>query len=255
MTRKHFAVAVVLLALAWVCQPFESRAGEFLSADDALTSTMPMEFIAAGPQGGPLNPATRVYYFQNKSGGSVIWRAAKDATWLNLNVATTGTLAAGKVTSVTLSFSSAAASMAPGVYRAKFTFTNTNSTEVFTRKVQLTILPPTAPLVYYKLDETTGTSIIDYSGCLRNGTMTGGAGLSPFAKYGLSSYANLTGAQGTVGVQTPALNLYRNTFTQCLWVYPTGTMVDAAGLWVHRGGNTVAGLQWRNIAGQPTNQL
>jgi hypothetical protein len=262
MTRKHFAVAVVFLALAWLCQPFESRAAttEFFSNDDALTGSMPMEFIAAGPMNGVIYPATRTYYFQNKSNGTITWQKAGNNAWLNVNVgtltstATTGTLAAGKVTSVTLSFT-AAANDAVGVYVTNFTFTDVTTGEVFTRRVQLTILAATAPMVYFKFDETTGTTINDYSGNLRTGTLRGGATLDPFAKSGMSSYANLTTAQGTVGVSFAGLNINSNTFTQCLWVYPTGnqtpdpgtgaTLNTVSGLLVHRGTSPdVIGLQW-----------
>jgi hypothetical protein len=237
---------------------------EVFGTDDALSCSMPMEFIATGVLGqdarsiNVVAPSTRTYYLFNKSASTVSWTAVDDQSWLTLSTAG-GTVAAGKATSVTLSVASSWTTLAAGAYQGTLVLTDTGSGFAYRKKVQLTVLPATTPLVYYKFNDTTGTAVVDSSGCGRTGTLQGGGGFDPFAKNGFSSYENLN-AVASSGVQIPALNVYSNTFTQCCWIYPTGIMPEGAGIIYHRGTNTVAGLQWKNGLGNtpqvfPPNQL
>ena len=93
---------------------------------------------ASGYVGGSFSPDSVVYTLTNPGQTSINWTAAKTAAWVNLS-ATSGTLAAGTNTTVTVSINATA--LAPGSYNDTVTFTNTtNGTGNTTRGVALTVI-------------------------------------------------------------------------------------------------------------------
>ena len=109
-------------------------AGLSVAPSDGLTSS--------GNQGGPFSPSSETYTLSNTGTTSINWTATHSpiATWVTLS-ATSGTLAGGARTTVTVSINSNANSLAGGLYSDTVTFTNTTSgIGNTTRGVQLTVL-------------------------------------------------------------------------------------------------------------------
>jgi hypothetical protein len=76
-----------------------------------------------GYAGGPFSPAGVTYTLANSGSASLNWTASKTANWLSLSAAS-GTLAAGAATSVTVSLSAGAKSLALGSYSDTVSFTS-----------------------------------------------------------------------------------------------------------------------------------
>ncbi|MEN9359293.1 MAG: hypothetical protein RL095_828 [Verrucomicrobiota bacterium] len=103
--------------------------------------------------------------------------------------------------------------------------------------VSFSITPADGQLLYYKLNEGSGTVATDSSAFARNGTLTNG----PIWITGQEGSAvNLDGVDDQV--TGPTLNLTTNVMTMCGWVKRNGAQVDYAGLIFCRGGTTVSGL-------------
>ncbi len=103
---------------------------------------------SSGNYGGPFSPSSQQYTLNNTGGSSINWTASKTATWVGLS-APSGTLAAGASTTVTVSFATAANSLAIGSYNDTVSFANTtNNNGNTTRGVALTVnaIPVTVTL-------------------------------------------------------------------------------------------------------------
>jgi hypothetical protein len=94
---------------------------------------------ASGIQGGPFTPTSQVYTLQNGGGAIFSWTASKTQNWVSLS-STSGTLAAGASTTVTVSINSNANGLNPGNYSDTVTFINTtNGNGNSTRPVALVV--------------------------------------------------------------------------------------------------------------------
>jgi hypothetical protein len=110
-----------------------------ISAPPGVLAVTPAEgFDSAGVEGGPFTPSSRTYTLANTGGSAIDWTAAKTRTWTTLS-ATSGTLAAGDSTTVTVSINAAANTLVPGSYGDTVTFTNTDGQGTTTRSVALTV--------------------------------------------------------------------------------------------------------------------
>jgi hypothetical protein len=94
---------------------------------------------ASGPVGGAFSPASIVYTLANTGGSSADWTATTTANWVSLS-ATSGTLPAGALTTVTVSINANADSLIAGSYSNIVSFLNsTTGNGNTTRAVALTV--------------------------------------------------------------------------------------------------------------------
>jgi PKD repeat protein len=101
---------------------------------------------SSGNVGGPFSPNSQVYTLSNTGGVALAWTASNTANWLTIS-ATSGTLAAGASTNITVSINANANSLTAGGYSDTVTFTNTtNGAGSTTRAVSLTINSPSGAL-------------------------------------------------------------------------------------------------------------
>jgi hypothetical protein len=81
---------------------------------------------SSGAVGGPFNPASVIYTLTNSGGSTLNWTASQTANWVSLS-ATSGSLAAGDSTTVTVSLNSSADSLTAGSYNDTVSFVNSTS--------------------------------------------------------------------------------------------------------------------------------
>lgn len=104
-----------------------------------LSITPSSSFSSSGALGGPFTPSSTVYTLTNTGTVSMNWTASKTASWTTLS-ATSGTLAGGASTTVTVSINSGANSNAVGSYTDTVSFANTTTGDGNgTRSVTLTV--------------------------------------------------------------------------------------------------------------------
>jgi hypothetical protein len=97
--------------------------------------------VSSGYVGGPFSASSVTYTLQNQGVSSLKWTASKKQSWVSLS-STSGTLAGGASTTVTVSINSGAKSLTAGSYSDTVSFTNsTNGNGDTTRSVSLTVNP------------------------------------------------------------------------------------------------------------------
>ncbi len=94
-----------------------------LQVNPALLVSPTQGFTAVGPVGGAFAPNSQRFVLANAGGGAQSWKLLSSATWLSVS-ATSGSVAAGGQTNVTVSLSPAAKTLRAAVYNASVTFTN-----------------------------------------------------------------------------------------------------------------------------------
>ena len=105
-----------------------------------------LEFDFGGIAGGPFSPSIQIYTLTNSGGVAMNWTASHSANWVTLSD-TSGTLAPGAATSVTVSINGNANSLAKGNYSDTISFTNaTNGAGTTTRAINLTVISADAEL-------------------------------------------------------------------------------------------------------------
>jgi DNA/RNA endonuclease G (NUC1) len=111
-----------------------------------LSATPSSGFSPIGTQGGPFSPGSQTYALTNTGGASLNWTASKTANWLTLS-ATSGALASGAGTTVTVSTNSNINSLSAASYSDTVSFSNTtDGAGNTTRAVSLTVNPTPAQL-------------------------------------------------------------------------------------------------------------
>ena len=155
--------------------------------------------VSSGPVGGPFTPATQSYTLTNSGTGTLSWTASATQGWVGLS-ATSGSLAAGASTTVTVSIKAAANALAAGSYSDTVTFANTsNGVGTTSRGVSLRVLR--IPVLSFAPGVAEGSLLIQ---------IHGDAGVSyilqktsDFQSW-RSVSTNLAGADGTVTFAEPS---------------------------------------------------
>jgi hypothetical protein len=103
-------------------------------------------FSSSGYVGGPFTPPSATYSLTNVGGTALNWTASIGVNWLSLS-ATSGTLAAGSITNVTVAVNANANGVAVNTYSDTVSFANaSNDASNTTRAVSLSVNPTPAQL-------------------------------------------------------------------------------------------------------------
>lgn len=113
-----------------------------------LSVAPPEDLFSSGPVGGPFAPTTKTYGLTNTGSTSLQWAVLFSAPGVGTLGASSGTLAPGGNTSVTLAIDpTTASSLPPGNYGVQASFVDALSTAVLAaRIVHLTVEPPVVDL-------------------------------------------------------------------------------------------------------------
>lgn len=105
---------------------------------DPLVVTPPAGLASAGLSGGPFTPSAQNFTLTNSGTTALNWTAANTQAWVRLS-ATSGTLAAGASTTVTVSLRRGAAALPPGTFTDPVVFRNATTGANQSRPVNLTV--------------------------------------------------------------------------------------------------------------------
>ncbi len=207
---------------------------------------------SSGSVGGPFSPTSLVYTLANPGASSVNWTASKAAGWVTLS-ATSGTLAAGTNTSVTVSLNSAADALAVGSYNDTVTFSDTTNGGNTTRSVALSVNPGPYTVSYDGNANTGGTAPSSQLKTHNVGLTLSGAGTlvrSGYTFSGWNTAANGSGgtayAAGASYTANAATTLYAQWVDSLTWD-ANGSGVDqtnGTGAWLG------ANLWWNGVSNQ-----
>jgi DNA/RNA endonuclease G (NUC1)/PKD repeat protein len=164
-----------------------------------FTITPATAFTIGGDQGGPFSPSGQIYTLTNTNGASLNWAAGNNTLWLDLS-ATSGTLAAGTSTDITVSVNSAANSLLGGVYSDVVTFSNSTTGAWVSRSVDLTVLTPgilaVSPVNAFSVQETAGGP---FSPASQNYTLSNTGSISlNWTANATAPWLNLSAVGGTL---------------------------------------------------------
>ncbi len=102
-------------------------------------------FASIGPVGGAFSVTSQSYALTNTSASSINWTLSNTSAWLSVS-AGSGTLAAGAVSTLTISLGSAANSLAAGTYSGSIWITNLNNHLTQSLSFSLTIATADYPI-------------------------------------------------------------------------------------------------------------
>jgi DNA/RNA endonuclease G (NUC1)/PKD repeat protein len=139
-------------------------------------------FSSTGAAGGPFNPSNQVYTLSNTGSATLNWAASKSASWFDLSQSS-GSLAGGSSTVVTVSITSDANSLPLGSYSDTVGITNTTTgAGNTTRPVTLTVAVPAPILV------ANGSTLVSEDCAPTNGAVDPGESVT--VNFSLSNAGN-----------------------------------------------------------------
>ncbi len=121
--NNYHAVTGYDLCTGWGTPIGQSLINAVVGAPDSLGITPSVGFTANGAIGGPFSPNTLAFVLTNSSSSSLTWSVIDPAAWLEVTP-TNGVLAAHAIANVTIDLSTAADSLAAGIYTTNMIFTN-----------------------------------------------------------------------------------------------------------------------------------
>jgi autotransporter-associated beta strand protein len=136
---RFYAAAGYDLCTGWGTPKGQSLINALaLSPFNPLAVTPTNGLAVAGPQGGPLTPASGIFTLANYGGSSLGWSLANTSSWFTVSPAS-GSLASGATANVTVTVASAANSLTAGYYSANLLFTNKSNSVVLTRPLSIVV--------------------------------------------------------------------------------------------------------------------
>ncbi len=201
-------------------------------------------YIASGPAGGPISVVSAAYTLTNSGAASFNWQRSSLPAWLN-PVVTSGTLTPGGPAAVlSLTLSSTASNLPPGLYVTNLWITNLTAGAVQSRTLTLSVTPMLPnpgsyagavaalnAVVYWRLNETNqppGPDVVTNSGSLGtsadavgyDGVIQGQPGIVGTSSRFSNPSLSITYFGSHVDIPyNPALNP-NGPFTIELWVMP-----------------------------------
>jgi subtilisin family serine protease len=162
-----------------------------LASDDILAT--PTDVLrASGPIGGPFTPAAQTITLTNHGTSSRPWTADVTGSWITLSP-TSGTLAAGASTEITLTINAAADQLLATTHTGSVTITSTSSGRVQARSVSLEV--SAAPVFSTNLEADPGWA--------RTGEWAYGTPLG----QGALTFGNPDPSAGSTGTKVFGINL------------------------------------------------
>jgi DNA/RNA endonuclease G (NUC1)/PKD repeat protein len=187
--------------------PANNTATDLTTINAAMLFITPSsEFDFGGLAGGPFSPSSQIYTLTNSGGAAMNWTASNTANWNTLS-ATSGTLAPGAATTVTVSINANANSLPEGNYSDSISFTNvTNGAGNTMRAVNLTVISVDPELT---VSPETGSTFIGPNGgpfdpSSQSYTLSNSGGAT--LNWTASSGANWNTLSATSGTLAPGSN-------------------------------------------------
>ena len=133
------------------------NASEWLAANSADFLVTPTNSLTSiGDPGGPFSPSSQFYTLANTNVTSDLnWRVTKNAAWFDVS-ATSGVMASGGSTDITVSINTVANSLAQGSYIGSLRFNDEANGSWMSRDVNLTVRVPAALTVSPTLEFNPG---------------------------------------------------------------------------------------------------
>ena len=135
--NAYYAVAGFDLCTGWGTPSGQSLL-DALAIPDSMGVLSAFGFSANGPAGGPFNITGQTFSLTNSGTASINWVLGGGAPWLDVTPSS-GSLAPGAGTKVTIALNAAANNLAAGTFTANLGFTNLTSHFVQARSVGLSI--------------------------------------------------------------------------------------------------------------------
>jgi hypothetical protein len=107
---------------------------------DPFKVTPLVGFAASGPKGGPFTLTSLTFAETNSGTNSLSWKFGSPPSWLSLS-SSSGSLAVGGQTTLTVSLNSSASNLTEGIYAVNLRFTNQNSGGIQLRQFALQVTP------------------------------------------------------------------------------------------------------------------
>ncbi len=157
-------------------------------------------FTSNGPQGGSFTPHSRTYTLTNTGTTTLDWTGGHTQTWFDVTPST-GSLAVGASTIVTVSINALANALAVASYTDTLDFTNTASNATQPRSIALDVLPAQR-VFYFPMDTDPGWT--------KNGAWAFG---TPLGGGGGGAYGFPDPTSGATGTKVYGVNLSGNHST------------------------------------------
>jgi hypothetical protein len=109
---------------------------------DALRIRPVTGFTASGPVGGPFNVTSQSYGLSNAGTTTLSWSVLNTPTWLSVSPSSGTLTSGGTPKTVTVSLSSAASTLAAGIYPGDVMFTDLNTGRALNRQFTLQVGQP-----------------------------------------------------------------------------------------------------------------
>ena len=211
-TTKFYATNGFDLCTGWGSPAGQNLINALAGPLDSLIITPGSGFTANGVTGGPFNRTAQSFTLTNSGVSSFNWSLLNTSIWLSAS-ASSGTLAAGGQTAVTIGLNLSASNLVAGVYTATLVFSNQSShlpqSLVFTLQSGQSVAAnggfETGDFSFWTFTGTTISGGLFYNGVVDASTFTDGSGVN-YIHSGTEGAA--LGEAGTLAYLAQTLNTF-----------------------------------------------